>query len=536
MTIVQRLMLLVGAAIVSLLALTGINYVQMNRVYEATNYGNTVVVPSIEVLNRVAINFGHLRVRAYRHVLATDAREMESIDKQLLESRTAIEKNFKDYEQLLSDDEDKRLLASERTALAEYNKGIDQALEHSRVNRNDEARTLLQSHSSQAINFIEQVNAHMKFNEALGKQVAAEGAAAKDSATWTAIGVLLAATVGMGLLSLLTIRSITTRLGEANLLASRIAAGDLSATRTGATSKDEIGLLLGALDKMRTDLSHTIGDIMSSSNNVASSASQLSTAAQQVSISSEQQSSSTAAAAAAVEELTVSIDHVGSSAEDANHRATDAGSLATTSARGVSDASDKIGQVSEQVENTANQIQQLSDQVQKIDKITVVIREVADQTNLLALNAAIEAARAGEQGRGFAVVADEVRKLAERTSSSTQEIASTIEAMRRHSMQAAAEMQAAESLVTQSVARADDTDRAVHEIGAAATATAHTVAEISDAIREQGAASNNIAVQIERIAQMAEESAAAAAQSSSSARRLDEQARHQIATLEQYRV
>ena len=134
------------------------------------------------------------------------------------------------------------------------------------------------------------------------------------------------------------------------------------------------------------------------------------------------------------------------------------------------------------------------------------------------------------------MVADEVRKLAERTSSSTQEIASTIEAMRRHSMQAAAEMQAAESLVTQSVARADDTDRAVHEIGAAATATAHTVAEISDAIREQGAASNNIAVQIERIAQMAEESAAAAAQSSSSARRLDEQARHQIATLEQYRV
>ncbi|MBT9498382.1 MAG: MCP four helix bundle domain-containing protein [Zoogloea sp.] len=192
MTIVQRLMLLVGAAIVSLLALTGINYVQMSRVYEATNYGNTVVVPSIEVLNRVAVDFGRLRVRTYRHVLVTDTKEIENVDKQILESRAAVEKSFKDYEPLLSDDEDKRLLELERAAFSAYNKGIDQALELSRANRNEEARAQLQKNAPAAVKFIEEVNAHMKFNEELGKKVAADGAAAKGSATVIAIGVLLA--------------------------------------------------------------------------------------------------------------------------------------------------------------------------------------------------------------------------------------------------------------------------------------------------------------------------------------------------------
>ena len=209
MTIVQRLMLLVGAAIVSLLALTGINYVQMHKVYETTNFGNINVVPSIEVLNRVAVDFGRLRIRAYRHVLATDPKEIESVDKQIIEGRAAVEKSFKDYEPLISDNEDKRLLELERSAFSEYNKGIDQALEHSRANRNEEARVMLQKNASAAIKLIQEVEAHMKFNEELGKKVAADGAAAKGNATATAVGILLASAVVMGLLSLTTIRSIT---------------------------------------------------------------------------------------------------------------------------------------------------------------------------------------------------------------------------------------------------------------------------------------------------------------------------------------
>jgi methyl-accepting chemotaxis protein len=188
------------------------------------------------------------------------------------------------------------------------------------------------------------------------------------------------------------------------------------------------------------------------------------------------------------------------------------------------------------VDNAAGSIRELDTYSAQVDTVVGVIKDIADQTNLLALNAAIEAARAGEMGRGFAVVADEVRKLAERTSSSTQEISSTINAMRDRSRQATEQMHAAEELVRNGVSRADHADHAIKQIGDATGNTVHMVSEISDAIKEQGKATNNIAVQVEQIAQMTEEASSAAQEAASSARHLDELARHQISTLQQYRL
>jgi methyl-accepting chemotaxis protein len=308
-------------------------------------------------------------------------------------------------------------------------------------------------------------------------------------------------------------RSITTPLQTAVDVADRVAAGDL--TRHGGAgneSDDEIGKLLTSLRKMRDELAQTIQSIVSDARRVTDSATQLSASAQQVAASTESQSQSTASAAAAVEQLTVSIDHVGTNADEASQRAIEAGKIAAAGGSEVNTATRHIGDVAVSVDNTAKDIQALSEQVQRIGSIATVIKEVADQTNLLALNAAIEAARAGEQGRGFAVVADEVRKLAERTTNSVQEITSMIGAIQVGADSAVTSMQKSRSVVTEVVSTAGTAAASMTGICSATDLVRESIGEISSALREQRSASTELSRSVETIAQMSEENSAAVGQ------------------------
>ena len=180
-----------------------------------------------------------------------------------------------------------------------------------------------------------------------------------------------------------------------------------------------------------------------------------------------------------------------------------------------------MNRIAQLINVSGTQVEELAGSSQRIGGIVQVIKEIADQTNLLALNAAIEAARAGEQGRGFAVVADEVRKLAERTTSATDEIASLIGAIQGGINNTVTSMQAANQQADASVSLVNDTENALRRIDEGSRSVAGHVADIANALQEQESAVRQIAVSVETIASMAETNSNAAIENNQTAASLD---------------
>ncbi|KAF7599884.1 MAG: hypothetical protein CGU29_04975 [Candidatus Dactylopiibacterium carminicum] len=507
----QRLLALIGLATAGLLFLAVINVAQIRTVHEKTGYANVNVVPSILLLNKAMEEFSHIRVRAYRHALSDDVEVKQGLEKALDEAEDNLEKALTDYAPLASDDQDKRLLETDHELLKRYMTTTRQVISVSNSGYREEALSLLTQNAKPAEALNDAFVAHMAYNRQLGQEHEREAAATERSATYTAIALVLAVILAVCTLGFFTYRHTVRSLGLANTIADRVASGDLRPSAQRNLPNDEIGHLLRRLEGMRASLQETVRALGDNANHLHGSAEQLTGVAGQVSQASEHQSSSTASAAAAVEELTVSIDVVGGGAEDASHRAAQAGELARQSNSEVSGAVEGIRKVSSQIGLTAERLTALSAQVAQIGSISVVIRELAEQTNLLALNAAIEAARAGEHGRGFAVVADEVRKLAERTTTSVQEINQVIDAIQHGAQDAVDSMQTSRDSVTGVLGAADSASRSMEEICQATDTVQQAIADISLALKEQRVTSSELARSVETIAQMSDENARAVA-------------------------
>lgn len=288
---------------------------------------------------------------------------------------------------------------------------------------------------------------------------------------------------------------------EATAVMQQVAAGDLTA----AVGTRPEGSLLQALGAMVTSLRELVKEINVGANQVVQNAEQISIASREVSIAAEQQSDATSAMAAAIEELTVSSNHISESASETEHDSLAAMTEAGEGSQRVEQATVAIQKIATTVAEASRQIHELEDRTKQVSSIANVIKDIAGQTNLLALNAAIEAARAGEQGRGFAVVADEVRKLAERTSLATIEIEQMIVGIQNDTIGAVAAMNSALPEVEQGVELAGSASDSLRAIEAGAGRTLGRVREVADATKEQSAASTSIAQRVETIAQMVEE-------------------------------
>ncbi len=303
--------------------------------------------------------------------------------------------------------------------------------------------------------------------------------------------------------------------------ADRIAAGDLTA-RIHLDCHDELTHVAESFNGMATAVNATVRNVRGSADAVASAAERTSGSSGEIARSSESQSEAASGMAAAVEQTTVGIDHISANAREAREISERSGALSRQGGELVGTVVTEMGQIAAAVSASANAVEELGRRSEEISSIVEVIKEIADQTNLLALNAAIEAARAGEQGRGFAVVADEVRKLAERTTKSTQEISAMIGAVQQETRAAVDAMKAGVAKVDHGVELTTHAGRTMSEVSAGAAQVVEAIREISNALREQATASSDIARNVETIAQMAEENSAAVAENHATAEQLQQ--------------
>jgi methyl-accepting chemotaxis protein len=279
-----------------------------------------------------------------------------------------------------------------------------------------------------------------------------------------------------------------------------------------------------------------ISDTRNSSEQISRAADMLANSSRQVGESSAAQSKAAALVSQAVEQASASISDTAASARTASDAVGQAQTDNAQAKAVMLDTVTTMNGIARLISESGAKVEELAESSQKIGGIVQVIKEIADQTNLLALNAAIEAARAGEQGRGFAVVADEVRKLAERTAQATDEIAGLISAIQGGIGGTVTSMQQANTEADSSLALVARTESSLHRIDERSNAVAQHVQSIASALQEQDKAVRQIAVNVEHIADMTEQNSNAAAENNRTAAQLDGLARSLSNAVTAYRV
>ncbi|MBI6702342.1 methyl-accepting chemotaxis protein [Pseudomonas viridiflava] len=329
------------------------------------------------------------------------------------------------------------------------------------------------------------------------------------------IGCTLLAMI-LGIIAAVIItRQITRPLQETMAVVDRIASGDLSQTMV-VTRRDELGVLQQGIQRMGTTLRELIGGIRDSVVQIASAAEELSAVTEQTSAGVNSQKVETDQVATAMHEMSATVAEVARNAEQASEAASTADKEARAGDQVVSEAIGQIEKLAAEVVRSSDAMTLLEQESDKIGKVMDVIKAVAEQTNLLALNAAIEAARAGEAGRGFAVVADEVRGLAQRTQQSTEEIENLVAALQNGTRQVSSIMLSSRDLTVSSVQLSRKAGTSLNSITQTVSNIQAMNQQIAAAAEEQSAVAEEISRSIINVRDVSEQTASASEETAAS--------------------
>uniref|UniRef100_UPI0030DD3055 methyl-accepting chemotaxis protein n=1 Tax=Pseudomonas sp. EA_5y_Pfl2_R50 TaxID=3088691 RepID=UPI0030DD3055 len=493
---------------------------QMKTLRESAAVIEESWMPSIESIHDAATNIATIRLESLRLITSTQPAVRDRSKSIIKAQREELLKRLGDHKTLLTSDKEAAMLVSLNADIARYMGLLEQIIVLIDAGQSEQAYARLNNELAPQGSVLDKALEQMIALNQQGADAAAKSAAAMyQQALWIVGTIIVIALIATLLLAWQLTRSITTPINQALTVARRIAAGDLSGQIV-SSGKDEAAQLLDALADMQGNLRSTIRGISESAQQLASAAEEMSSVMEQSTRGLQQQNDQIEQAATAVTEMSTAVDEVAANAVSSAEASQASNEDSKHGHVQVSETISSIQELVSAVLGASEQAEGLATQAQDISKVLEVIRGIAGQTNLLALNAAIEAARAGEAGRGFAVVADEVRSLAQRTQNSTEEIELMINSIQQGTSATVGALQSSAEQAGQTLRRANSAGQALEKITASISQINQRNLVIASAAEQQALVAREVDENLVTIRDLSTQTAAGATQTSAASQEL----------------
>ncbi|HDS1692274.1 TPA: methyl-accepting chemotaxis protein [Pseudomonas putida] len=487
---------------------------------KATDEIRLTWMPSVVALGEISSNLGRARAITLRAALDDNPTE-RTRNLQMLEGINAeLQGGLKDYADTLIATDDPALFNTFNDAHQQYLELQVKVLQNIAAGRMDEAKQQISGPLTQrADSMMKALVALIDYNSKGAEDASQRSSDVADEAFTAIISSLLVIMLALAAIAIVLTRSIVAPLADAVAVAERVALGDLT-QEIRIVGRDEPALLLRALSRMQSSLRDTIRKIAASSDQLASASEELHTVTEDTSRGLHQQSAEIDQAATAVNQMTAAVEEVANNAVSTADASKGADQTTRDGRDRVNQALASIQHLVADVSDTSGEIEQLASNANEISRVLDVIGAIAGQTNLLALNAAIEAARAGEAGRGFAVVADEVRALAHRTQQSTAEIEQMIAGIQNGTERAVTAMHSSQRRASGTLEVAQGAGLALEVIAEAIASINQRNLVIASASEEQAQVAREVDRNLVNIRDLAMQTSAGANQTSAAAQDL----------------